>query len=210
LADIGWMVLVLQAQLWYGLCVPKEQVMRTTRTRKPSVGDAAVKAKTGKDWASWFSVLDRAKAAQLPHKDIAKLLSSRYGVPGWWSQMITVEYEQARGLRAMHEHSDGFSLSLSKTLPVTLETLYAAAADAGARKRWFPKGAFTATSKTENKYLNGRWKDRAKLTAGFYAKGLKKAQIAIGISKLKDADEREAERIAWKAALEKLAAFVQK
>ena len=58
--------------------------------------------------------------------------------------------------------------------------------------------------------MNGRWKDHAKLTAGFYAKGAQKAQIALALTKLKDAGEREAERVAWKAALEKLAALVQK
>src|SRR6185437_4850141 len=40
----------------------KEQAFR------PSVSDAAVKAATGKDWAGWFDVLDKAKAASLSHK----------------------------------------------------------------------------------------------------------------------------------------------
>lgn len=176
----------------------------------PAISDDTVKAKTGKDWSGWFRVLDRAHAAKLPHKEIARLLVTKHKIPGWWSQMVTVEYERARGLRAMHEQGDGFSFTLSRTLPVSLDKLYAAAADAKRRTRWFPKGLFTATSQTENKYLNGRWKGVAKLTAGFYAKGAQKAQIAVALSKLKDAASREAERTAWKAALEKLASLAQK
>jgi len=115
--------------------------MATKKARKPSVSDQSVKAKTGKDWAGWFRVLDRANAAKLPHKEIAKLLASKHDIPGWWSQMITVEYEIARGLRALYQHSDGFSFTLSKTLPVSLEILYAASAESGRRKNWLPKGA---------------------------------------------------------------------
>ena len=65
----------------------------------PGMSDAAVKAKTGKDWAGWFGALDKAGAANLNHPQIARLLHEKHGVAGWWSQMVTVEYELARGLR---------------------------------------------------------------------------------------------------------------
>jgi hypothetical protein len=57
----------------------KEQAFR------PSASDAAVKAATGKDWAGWFDVLDKARAANLSHKDIAKRLHGMHKVPGWWA-----------------------------------------------------------------------------------------------------------------------------
>ena len=40
---------------------------------KTTMTDAAIKARTGKDWAGWFSALDKAGAARLDHKAIAKL-----------------------------------------------------------------------------------------------------------------------------------------
>lgn len=170
----------------------------------PTMSDTAVKAKTGRDWASWFGALDKAGAAQLDHAAIAKLLAERHGVPGWWSQMVTVEYERARGRRVRHETASGFSVAVSKTIATTLPDLYAAAANAAKRKKWFPSGAFEASSQTKDKYLNGSWNKSARLNFGFYAKGEGKAQIAMQVSKLAKNADVELERKAWKAALLRL------
>ncbi len=63
------------------------------------MSDDAVKAATGRDWAHWRRHLDAAGAAELAHIDIARLLYND-GVPGWWSQMVTVGYERKIGKRA--------------------------------------------------------------------------------------------------------------
>ena len=170
----------------------------------PAMADAAVKAKTGKDWATWFTTLDKAGAAALDHKSIAQLLSSKHGVPGWWSQMVTVEYERARGRRERHENVDGYSVAVSKTVATSLPQLYAAAANAVQRRKWFPKGAFEPSSQTRDKYFRGSWNKDARLEIGFYAKGTGKAQIALQIRKLTKKGDVETERKAWKAAVVKL------
>src|SRR5262249_32186840 len=79
------------------------QNMAAKQAYVPSMADAAVKAKTGKDWAGWFGLLDRAGAKKLEHKQIAQVLRKDHGVPSWWSQMVTVEYERSRGMRERHE-----------------------------------------------------------------------------------------------------------
>src|SRR6185503_6331847 len=135
----------------------------------PGMSDAAVKAKTGKDWAGWFGALDKAGAANLKHPQIARLLYEKHGVQGWWSQMVTVEYELARGLRIRHQTATGFSVSASKTLTTTLSALYTATADATKRRQWFPKGEFEASSRTKDKYFRGTWNGDARLEIGFYA-----------------------------------------
>jgi hypothetical protein len=168
------------------------------------MSDAALKAKTGKDWPTWFGLLDRAGAAKLEHKTIARLLASKHGVPGWWSQCITVEYELARGLRQRHEVAGGFAVAVTKTVGARLGALYEATADAARRKKWFPTGAFELSSQTKNKYFRGAWKQGARLEIGFYAKGPAKAQIAVQVRKLAKKTEVEAERAAWKTALSKL------
>ena len=68
----------------------------------------AVRAKTGKGWAEWFAVLDQAGAAKWPHKEIASFLHEQE-CGDWWSQMVAVGYEQARGLRVKHQTADGFT-----------------------------------------------------------------------------------------------------
>lgn len=73
------------------------------------MSDKAVKTKTGKDWRQWFSILDKAGARKMSHKEIAEYLYRRRGVPDcWWSQMVTVTYEQSRGLREKHQRADGY------------------------------------------------------------------------------------------------------
>ena len=144
--------------------------MARKKTHIPSTSDAAVKAKTGRDWATWFELLDRSGAHKLKHKQITELLTGKHAVPNWWSQMVTVEYERARGLRARHEKADGFSVSVSKTVATTLGNLYETTADATKRKKWFPKGVFESSSQTKDKYLRGAWNKTARLEIGFYAK----------------------------------------
>jgi hypothetical protein len=63
----------------------------------PRLSDAAVQAKTGKTWQEWFAVLDAAGARAMDHQSIAAYSYQQLRLPGWWAQMVTVAYEQARG-----------------------------------------------------------------------------------------------------------------
>jgi hypothetical protein len=169
------------------------------------MADAAVRAKTGKDWTGWFGVLDRAGGAKLEHRGRVKCLSEKHGVSGWWCQMVTVEYERARGLRERHEKSSGFSVTVSKTILVDLSRLYDATAVTAKRKAWFPKGAFSVSSQTRNKYFRGAWKKTSRLEIGFHSKGPGKSQISIQVNKLARKLDVDVERVAWKKSVEKLA-----
>jgi hypothetical protein len=174
----------------------------------PSMRDEAVRAKTGKDWKGWFDLLDKVGVSTLGHRAIAELLWKKHGVSGWWSQMVTVEYERARGLRVRHETEQGFSVAVSKTLEANLSDLYAASASAKLRARWFP-GSFEPTSKTRNKYVRGPWKKAARLAIGFFAKGNGKSQISLQVSGLANRAAVERERGSWKKALAKLEKFIE-
>lgn len=174
----------------------------------PSMSDAAVKAKTGRNWMGWFVILNKANANAMAHQDVANLLYTKYKVPGWWAQMITVEYERARGGRKKHERPDGYSVSMSKTVPAGLADAYRAFADPKMRAKWFPKGAVEPAKCTVNKYWRGKWNGEARLEVGFYAKGTGKAQVAVQVSKLARQSDVEKVRAAWKAALDKLGAMV--
>lgn len=60
---------------------------------KPGVSDEAVKARTGKDWAEWFRILDQAGAQQMHHKQIVACLAGQHQVEPWWQQMVAVTYD---------------------------------------------------------------------------------------------------------------------
>jgi hypothetical protein len=174
------------------------------------VSSTAVKARTGKDWETWFELLDAAGAAKLPHREIAGLLARKHGVSSWWSQNVTVEYERARGLRELHEANDGFAVAVTRTISAPVSRIYAATADPLRRKQWFPRGAFVPSSQTKDKYFRGAWKKGLRLEMGYYAKGTGKAQIAVQIRKLAAKVDVDAQRDAWKSALNKLQKMVEK
>ena len=170
----------------------------------PSMSDEAVKAKTGKDWKAWFALMDKAGANKLTHKDIAALLSETHKVPGWWSQMVTVEYERARGLRVKFQQAGGFTLNASKTMAVDLPKLYRAVSDSKLRGRWFPKGKYEVTSTTDLKYFRAKWEGDTRLEINTYAKGEGKAQITVQQSRFQSEKAMEAMRGEWKKAVERL------
>ena len=174
------------------------------------ISNESVKARTGKDWETWFELLDRAGAQKLGHAATAELLVKKHGVPGWWSQNITVEYERARGLRERHQATSGYNVAVTKTIATGLGALYDATATENLRRKWFPRGAFEVSSQTRNKYFRGPWKKRTRLEVGFYSKGPGKAQIALQVSHLASRDEVEATRETWKKALAKLQTLLEK
>ncbi len=169
----------------------------------PSMSDEALK--TGKGWSEWFAVLDKAGGKDLAHGALVKILADQHGVGRWWRQMVAVEYERARGLREKHQTAAGYIVSVSKTLGVDVSWLYGALTDLKTRETWFAWDGFNPTSQTKDKYYRGTAADGRRLEINLYAKGAGKSQIAIQVSKLGSAADVEAERAAWKVALEKLA-----
>jgi uncharacterized protein YndB with AHSA1/START domain len=175
------------------------------------IGSDAVRAKTGKGWAEWFKLLDKAGAVEMNHTQIAAHLHDKLGCPGWWSQMIAVGYEQERGLRVKHQKCDGdFSGSASKTVAVPLPALYAAWTDAKARRRWLPGAKFTVSKATPNKSIRIVWGDDTRVEVNFVAKGADKSQVAVEHKKLADADAVATVKEYWKAALERLKDVLEK
>ena len=167
---------------------------------KAMMTDAAISAKTGKDWATWFTALDKKGAGKMDHAAIARLAADDLKAGDWYGQMIAVSYERIRGIRAMNQKCDGqFSVSVTRVMEAPLPRLFAAAVKGG----WFPKGKFVETSQTKDKYWRGKWNGN-RLSASFYAKGPGKTQIVMDSEGLSSTDAVEKERAAWKAALGKL------
>jgi hypothetical protein len=89
------------------------------RTDPParSVSDARVGSGTGRSVTDWFALLDGAQATRLSHERIARLLTVEHEVAPWWAQVITVRYEQARGLPSPGLQSDGsYAVTLGRSL----------------------------------------------------------------------------------------------
>ncbi|HEV7397332.1 MAG TPA: SRPBCC domain-containing protein [Pyrinomonadaceae bacterium] len=175
------------------------------------MSDAAVKAKTGKNWKEWFAILDKAGAMKLSHQEIVKYLHTEQSVGPWWQQMITVTYEQARGRREKHQKPVGFEISVSRTIKAPLGKLYKAAASETARLAWLPEGGLTLRNTTPNKTIRMNWKDgKSTVEFSFLAKGDDKTQVVVTHRKLPDAKASASMKSYWGKALDRLRASREK
>src|SRR4249920_761182 len=102
----------------------------------PRLSDQAVQAKTGKNWKEWFAILDKAGAKKMTHQEIVKYLNAKQGVGPWWQQMVTVTYEQARGLRELHQKPQGYEISVSRTINAPIASAYKYIAGNKTRASW--------------------------------------------------------------------------
>lgn len=178
---------------------------------EPQTSDAAVQVKTGKTWGEWLAVLDDAGCREKDHKGIVAYLHAHFPeIGGWWAQMVTVTYEQARGLRAKHERPDGFAVSASKTVTAPLSSLYGAWADAATRRRWLPDTEITVRKATPDKTLRLTWVDGATtVDVRFTARGTDKSHVAVQHERLADAGEAARMKAYWREALERLRTAVE-
>jgi len=174
------------------------------------MGDAAVQAKTGKTWGEWFAILDKAGARKMGHKEIATYLHERRGLPGWWAQMVTVGYEQGRGLRAKYEKPSGYAISGSKTIGVSVARLYEAWQNQKARGRWLEESGLAVRKATPRKSMRITWADgQTSVDVNFYAKGDGKSQVTVQHSKLADAKQAESMKAYWADRLERLKGMLE-
>jgi len=168
------------------------------------IGDEAVRAKTGRTWPEWIATLDAAGAREMAHAEIASLLHEKFGVPGWWTQMVTVGYEQATGKRLPRQKADGFAASASKTMGVTTEAAFRAFNDPRVRARWLPD-ELTIRKATAPKSLRITCGDgKTHLDVGIYPKGAGRTQVTLQHTKLASAREAARMKKYWSEALQRL------
>src|SRR6185369_11225477 len=118
-------------------------------------GEAGVIKKTGHGYDHWFAVLDAFGAPAKGHTASAAHLYNEHGVPGWHCQMIAVEYERARGLRAKNQSCAGdFQVSVSRIVPASVAEVADALRAAPRRAAWL-KGADPALARALEAALTG-------------------------------------------------------
>lgn len=164
-----------------------------------SMSDEKVKASTGRTWAQWVDTLDKAKAHEWPHKDIAKYIAEQYpAVSGWWCQTVTVGYERIRGLREVNQRRDGdYDANKSRTFNVAVSALYPMFKDARQRKKWLPEGLSKVRTSIENKSIRADWNDGTSVQFYFVSKGAAKCSVAIQHAKLKSKADIATRKAFW-------------
>lgn len=175
------------------------------------ISDEAVKKSTGKNWKQWFSILNKTVAKKMGHKDIAILLSEKYHLPDWWSQMVTVQFEQELKGRKKHETANGYQISKSKTLPFAASKIFNAVHSPSERNLWLKDSEFKITTSTKNKSIRGKWSDgKTNLEFQFYHKDKSKTQVVIQHSKISSAAKDANMKLYWGKNLLSLKKYLEK
>ncbi len=182
-----------------------------TSPERSRISDSAVKKSTGKTWLEWYKELDKQGAKRMSHKEIVAYLREHYEFGGWWFQMVTVGYEQGRGLRRVHEKPSGFEISKSKTIGVSAGKAYSAWRDSRVRKRWLNTGDLKIRTATKNRSMRITWSDKkTSLNVNFYPKAKDKCQVVVQHCKLTNAKAAEKKKEYWHEALQDLRMFLDK
>jgi hypothetical protein len=173
------------------------------KSGRGGISDAAVRAKTGRGWLEWFTILDRARASGRSHREIVALIAAE-GAPPWWCRMITVSYEQERGLRTRYERADGFAVSRSRTIGAAVDTLWDAWSSPSLRRQWLGEQGLTIRKETPGRSLRIKWPDGSSVEVVFRSEGDEKSRITVQHSRLRDAGEAAARKEYWGRKLDAL------
>lgn len=186
---------------------PAEPAAPATTAVKLATSDAEIRRRTGRGWEEWFDLLDAWGAPDRTHRETARWVAEQQGVVplAWNAQAVVGSYEQARGLRAVGEHADGFAISASKTVAVPVDRLYDAFVDAALRGRWLPDGELRERTATKPKSARFDWgEDGSRVFVAFTAKGAAKSTAALQHVRLADAREAERMKAYWRARVSAL------
>lgn len=169
------------------------------------MADSVIAEKTGRSWKEWVATLDRHGATEMKHRDVAALLNRTYGLPGWWSQMVTVGYERIKGLRARGQRLDGsYEAGKSRTYSVPVARLFAAWADASTRRKWLDTSGVKVRTATPYKSMRLGWPDGTIVAVGFMPKGAGKSAVALSHTKLPDRATADQLKRYWSERLDAL------
>jgi hypothetical protein len=174
-----------------------------------AINIAAIEKATGRDWPEWCATLDRAKANDLPHGDIVKVIETEGPISGGWAQSVAVAYEQHIGRRKPGQGSDGrFTASVSRTFSAPPEKVFAAwkkrvadETEFGGRQLAEP----ATTSRTPKRlYWRCKFADGSRVTIGIEAKPGGKALAAVEHAGLQTSAQIEKAKTLWRKEFDEL------
>jgi hypothetical protein len=176
------------------------------RVEDPGMTDDATRKGSGKTWDEWFRILDDWGATERSHRDIARWLHDEQGVPGWWSQSVTVGYERARGMRARHETTSGFQVSVQKTVAAPADRIERAFTQTRQRNRWLDVGSLTARkTKPGRAVANFDAVDGSRVTIYLVPKSTDSTAVQVVQTKMANTADVASQRAFWRARLQALA-----
>ncbi len=178
------------------------------RVADPGMTEATIAAGSGKGWDHWFRLLDAWGAVERSHTDIARFVRDENGIDGWWAQAVTVGYERARGLRARHQTTRGFEVSVSKTIPASRDEVWAAILEPRRRRRWLEPGDLGSRRRAGPVGRSATFdvpSDGTRVAIAIDDRAGGRSTVTVTHERLAGAKDVEVQRLGWRERLERLA-----
>ena len=177
------------------------------------ISDKLVVEKTGKTIDAWFKLIDQQGARQMKHIEIFDLISNTEGLKplGQWNyNLLATTYEWDRGLKERGQKENGFEISVSRTIDVSINILYNAWIEEKLQNKWL-KEKMIIRKATKNKSARITWNDsETSLSVDFYPKGGTRSQVVVQHLKISDAKKAATLKIFWAEKLDALKTFLEK
>jgi hypothetical protein len=164
--------------------------------------EEAVLSATGRTYPSWFALLDEWGGTARRHSEIAAWLAEEHGVAPWWRQSVTVAYERARGMRAVHQMTDGFSIGVTRTVAAEADAAMAAFTNPAIRSTWLGDVDLRQRRTTAAGSARFDWPaPPSRLVVFVESKGAGKSSVWVSHERLPNAEAAAREKAAWKQRL---------
>jgi len=175
----------------------------------PTSEEAVCRA-TGRSFPEWIALIDEWGGTNHRHPEIARWLVTEHGMPSWWSQSVTVTYERARGMRALHQMTDGFSVAVTRTVAAGADASLAAFTDPAIRHSWLGDVDVEQRRTTAAGVARFDWPaPPSRLVVQVLPKDDGRSTVAIAHERLPDAAAAAREKASWRARLARLKAVVE-
>jgi hypothetical protein len=191
---------------------PEPADVATSAPPALATSDERIRERTGRGWEEWFDLLDDWGAAERTHREIARWVAERQGIDplAWNAQAVVSSYERARGLRAVGEHADGFTVTASRTVAVAVARLYEAVVDAARREEWLPGADLRERTAQPGRSARFDWGYGPGRVHVFFApKGEERSTVSLQHVRLADAAEAERTKAFWRERLGALKARLE-
>jgi uncharacterized protein YndB with AHSA1/START domain len=124
--------------------------------------------------------------------------------------MVTVSYEQARGMRLPGQRPNGFEVSAAKSIGVPVERLYASFVDETLRQRWLPGVTMRLRTATAPRSARFDWEDGStRVAASFTRLSDGKSSVALSHTQLPDVDAAKRMKTWWRERVAALKALLE-
>jgi uncharacterized protein YndB with AHSA1/START domain len=196
------------------------------------VPSASVLKNTGKGWAEWIAILDKAGARAWDHKKTVAYLKTKHKQPFWWQQEVTIGYGIHTGKRVEGQNQKGeYSTTATKTFDCDAKKTWKLLLSPEGLKHWLrPQDAFEpkpgvvyetdigaygqVRTVVPGKRLRLSWQEPHWRKASFlqlmvFAKPKGKSMVAISHDSLATAEIKEPLHKRWRQALDKLALMAE-